>query len=73
VKEAFQIIFSGQLDDEQACFSAKREHGGGVSGGGRGGRWVCEGAGGSDCFFGDDGAGECAAIGLLLASGEGVC
>jgi hypothetical protein len=73
VREAFQIIFNGQLNDEQAFFSAEREHGGGVSGGGRRARRLCEETDGDGCFFRDDGAGECTSFGLLFASSARVC
>ena len=72
MREALETKNNGQLNDEQACFSAEREHGGGVA---SRGWWVCrmcEEAGGSGCFVGDDGAGECAGFGLLFASSKGV-
>ena len=68
VKEALQVISSGQLNDEQTCFSAEREHGGGVSDGGRWACWLCEEADRRGCFFRDDGAGECTGFRLLSAS-----
>jgi hypothetical protein len=73
VREAVHYCFkNGKPSDKQACFSAEREHGGGVHDGRRRTCRLCEEVGWGIDLAGDDGAGECTGVGLLSASGEGI-